>query len=392
MGQEDQCSQNDSQWQRDAALIHRLVVMQAHKVFRKRLRFPGMFEYLCHPAGGWCPLTTTLQGLRGVTAIRLAQTTSPRQQFDFLAAVYPSTRAILSILHHRHSNTLLLIFTGLQASHASTGLHLLTGAVLHPFRESERWHMGDRDRDRDLDQAPNPTAIASEATPMVHIGLWSMLQEYRSSIEQAYNRTRPRQVMIAGFSLGGAMSNMLSQYLSLPPKVMLTSVAIGAPRTGNAAWSRLFEQRSDTRAHINIVTATLGRAPAAKHLYIAVPATVGVCVDEVTCIPPTRNGFQSCSPQLLVIDSQTPGAALIVMNAPVKLLTADVTPPAHQSSFLFHCLRTYFSGFSPQHRVPGIAPAPVLPARSSSTISMSKLLWLVLIAVVAWMAISPGRR
>ena len=238
-------------------------------------------------------------------------------------------------------------------------------------------------------QAPDPHAVAQillncrlkDAAPAagrVHVGIDALALEFARSAPWrglCAALQRGTRCSAVGFSLGAALLHVLIQ-LHVPAhlRTQLASIAIGAPRTGDAAWAASFR----VLPHLNIVAGTRGgtRSPSPKVVLVN-----GVQVDEVTTLPLAALGFRSCAPQVLLVDA----TEVQVVDA---LAAADLPNLTTRGALVLHALAHFTTGFSTQHRLPLTEAQNNAFVPHTDVASIMLQLLVVLVVVVAAAAAS----
>lgn len=211
-----------------------------------------------------------------------------------LAVRHTHFRVSLTAVFDAASGTLLVALTGLRSRNIGVGAAVTCHTALRPFSDVCADLLG---------KAPARGSKLSRAK--VHAGIASLLPHFVASrawraIARTVKHPSVKHVVMTGFSLGGAMTHLLSQLLRVqvldamgaaaPPLVVVVE---GAPRTGDAEWAHCFAERSAKFAHLNLAAA--GR--------VAGP-TNAIEVDEVPTIPLAASGYHSCMPLVVVVDGQ----------------------------------------------------------------------------------------
>lgn len=330
--------------------LERMITMQYLHPFdrtktltRARVRRAPMFWQLLNNAAQLAPKAI----LYLPSTLRPATAPSPLQ---VLAARHTPFRVTLTAFLHLASGTLVVALTGLRSRSVGVGAAVTCHTALEPFADVAKRLVGKA-----------PTKSSNLASAKVHAGIASLLPHFVDSrawqaIVGAVKHPSVKHVVITGFSLGGAISHLLSQLLRVqaldamgaaaPP---LLVVVEGAPRTGDARWAQCFAERSAKFAHINLVSA--GR--------LGGDGTTGAIeVDEVTTMPLHANGFQSCTPLVAVVDGHhvqptfhnAPKAAPPVAFSAPSLAVKDLWDMKTRTSLCLGSIN-FLRGFSHKHKL-----------------------------------------
>jgi hypothetical protein len=138
-------------------------------------------------------------------------------------------------------------------------------------------------------------------------------------------------LVVCGFSFGGAMAQCVGSALAIarhPERDGRTLIiALGSPRTGNAAWASWFHAPCEGAAHVHLALAGQG------------------CVDPIITMPSTAMGFATCIPLVLV----HPDGTLITDDG-----TVAATDAWNSTSRWMFCLRSirFLQGFTEYHKLP----------------------------------------
>lgn len=279
----------------------------------------------------WSPLTSADHLHPG----DLLRVKSSHNVFKVLSLQRTHFRVNMACLLHPPSHTLCVVFTGLQSRAIGAGAHVTCLATTR--------------------KPPTHTSPFLLPEARVHEGLYALSQHFSQSkawaagIAAAADTDAVRHVVVSGFSMGAAMSHILSMELRshLPAPTTLTVVAHGAPRTGNHAWAESFAKFTPTFAHVNLVAGTYEGST------VGDSASTGISVDEVVTMPlHAAHGFTSCLPQVVVLDAKH-------AFVPKALATQDLWGIASQLSLCVHSV-LFIRGFSAQHRM-------VLPSLCKTT-------------------------
>ena len=235
---------------------------------------------------------------------------------------------VLTVLLHIASGTLLLVFTGLQSRALGAGANVTCNAVLTPLDAELRSLLG---------RAPH---VPAYQTAEVHRGLLAMSRHFSHS--RAFSTAcgaaagkHVKRVVVAGFSMGGAMAHLLSavvrEFLGhTAPHKPLMVIAEGAPRTGDTLWADSFAVRSPTFVHVALAAGIRESAHAVQ-------------VDEVVTLPLHATGFTTCAPLVVVVD----GA--FAFESPL-MRTRDLWNLKHNWMLCVSSIN-FLRGFSTAHRL-----------------------------------------
>lgn len=289
--------------------------------------------------------TTPWQPVMSPTQVRSGVRVTVRGSRDvFLVLATDMGTAVpgvyVAAMWHAPSKVLLVATSGLQSPSVSVSMNTLLNTSTLPVA------------------CVFPHANLPPST-RVHAGLFTMGHNMwrsptwrlvaRVACHRAQHLAAPELVVVAGFSMGGAMSHLCSMALwnelrrCQEPTRMLV-MAFGAPRTGNNDWSLAFARQGPQFAHVGFVTAS-----AALDGDDATDSSRTLAVDEVVTLPlhfPRDAGaaLVACRPQVIV-------AADGGMLSCDKLLRKNAWSSASTPQLLISLLKAR-GGFSKQHRMP----------------------------------------
>ena len=249
-------------------------------------------------------------------------------------------QVVLTTFLHVTSGTLLATFTGLQSRSIGAGASVTCTTALVPFVDETKalWGVA--------------AAAAVPSSARVHSGMLALSRHFTHSqtfaaLTRATRHPLVRRVLVAGFSLGGAMTHLCGSLLRefmvrAVPKLPLLLLAEGAPRTGDAVWAMSMAAPTALFAHAHFVSGEAVQEPAAASA--APPATrnIRVHVDEVVTMPLFAMGYTTCAPLIVVVD----GAMAFESRT---LLMRDLWNMRSHWSLCLGSLN-FLRGFSPCHR------------------------------------------
>ena len=91
---------------------------------------------------------------------------------------------------------------------------------------------------------------------------------------------------LCGFSMGGAMAQVMSGVMRACGSPKLVAVSEGSPRTGNKVWAEWLGTRTEDFTHLHLIF------------------TSGGLPDPITTLPNTHNGYATAEPIVLSVDGE----------------------------------------------------------------------------------------